>query len=330
MSEEITLTEKQMDDLVQRFQNSASVADQDGFIPIDFSDTLTENITMQSPFYDFLVTKGRVFPTNSAEGAFRNIEIPMEARSKFSNNETGSDINNTNVSFTAPKYSTAVVARKIESTDMFQTGNPDFDSMEYLRESATQDNYTAIDEALFNLHIPNKFDGIGETTENIIDCEGEPVTLGHVIKAVKKVMDRGGVVDGVIATGGAIEQLVASDDKNNQKVYPNGNNGQVILGKWASQIMTASGMVPLIADPNINNRGNVEPEPLSDAVYIIDSRSVEIAVLQESISKKLGANSFAESELVGAFLRMGNLAPFRNAKITNIGYDEDLVVDDDP
>lgn len=321
MSESEFLTIKQAEEWVEKLQNSASVADQDNFIPIDFSDTLTENITMQSPFYDFLVSKGRVFPTNSAEGAFRNIEIPMNARSKFSANETASDINNTDVSFTAPKYSTAVVARKIESTDMFQTGNPDFDSMEYLRESATQDNYTAIDEGLFNNHIPNKFDGIGETTENIIDCAGDPVTLPDVQKAVRKVMDRGGVVDGVIATGGAIEQLVASDDKNNQKVYPNGNNGQVILGKWSSQIMTASGMVPLIADPNINNRGNVEPEPLSDAVYVLDSRSVEIAVLSESMSKKLGASSFAESELVGTFLRMGNLAPYRNAKIANIGVD---------
>jgi hypothetical protein len=78
-------------------------------------------------------------------------------------------------------------------------------------------------------------------------------------------------------------------------------------------------MVPLIADPNINNRGNVKPAPLSDAVYIIDSEAIEIAVLEESISRKLGANSFADYELVGTFLRMGNLAPYRNAKIANIG-----------
>lgn len=310
------LNPKQTEEILELINaNTASVADAGAFVPVEFTDRLIEDISMKSPFYDFLVAKNRVFPTDYAKGAFRHVEIPSAGRSKFSANETASDITDASVSFQAPQYSTAVVARKIEATTMLQDGDPTFDAMAYLRESATLDNYSAVDEGLFKTHISNKFDGIGETSNNITDIGGRAVTLNDVDVAVQKVMDRGGVVDGIIATGGAIAQLVA-DDSDNQKVYA--NNGDVILGKWATQIMTASGLVPLIPDFNINNRGNTAPAANSDAVFVIDSSAIEVDVLHESVSRELGVASFADAELIGTFLRMGNLNANKNAVIKGI------------
>jgi hypothetical protein len=317
MTESEYITMEQAQEEFKSILNAASVTDQDKFIEVDFSDTLTENITMEAPFYDFLVTKVRVLPTTSAEGAFRDIVIPSNARSKISANETASDITNTDADFKAKTYGTAVFARKIKVTDMMQMGNSGFDTMEYLRENATQDNYTAIDEALFNTSVANKWDGLKSTTQNTIDKSGAKVTLDDLNKAVRLVMNRGGKVDGIIATGRAIEQLVVDDNPNNQKIYP--NNADVILGKWSTQVMTASGMVPLIFDQNINNRSNTTPAAASDAVYIVDSKSIEINILNESISKPLGAADLSNAELVATMARMGNLAPYRNASIVNIG-----------
>jgi|GEM_PF-3270711 len=316
------LTEQEATELFSNLQNDASVADSEDFIEVDISDNTYTNLLLQSPFFDFLKTKGRVIPTDSAEGAFRNIVVPEEARSKFSDNETASDIINTSVEFTAPKYSTTVVARRISVTDMFQNGNPGYDPMQVLREQATLDNYTAVDEGMFNKSIPNKFDGIGETTKNLINAEAEPVTMELLARGVRQVMNNGGRVDGIIATGGAVEQLIMSDDPQNKKVYP--NSADVILGKWSTQVMTASGLVPLIVDPNINNRFLKAPSALSDAIFIIDSTAVEVNVLQDSISRVLGVSDFSDKELTGTFLRMGNLQPKRNAKIGNIASTDTL------
>lgn len=310
------LNDKQTEEILELINaNTASVADAGDFVQVEFTDRLIEDITMKSPFYDFLASKNRVFPTNFAKGAFRHVEIPDAGRSKFSENETASDISTSAISFEAPEYSTAIVARKIEATTMFQTGDPSFDPMDYQRQSATLDNYSAVDEGLFNTHINNKFDGIGETTNNVLSKDGGNITIEDIDLMVQKVMERGGIVDGIIATGGAINQLVQSDS-DNQKVYA--NKADVILGKWASQIMTASGLVPLIPDFNINNRGQSAPAANSDAVYIIDSSAIEIDVLHESMSRVLGVQSFADAELVGTFLRMGNLNPYKNAAITDI------------
>lgn len=311
------LNDKQTKEILELINaNTASVADAGDFVQVEFTDRLIEDITMKSPFYDFLASKNRVFPTNFAKGAFRHVEIPDSGRSKFSENETASDISTSAISFEAPEYSTAVVARKIEATTMLQTGDPSFDPMDYQRQSATLDNYSAVDEGLFKTHINNKFDGLNDTsTTNVIDKEGSNITMEDVDLAVQKVMDRGGIVDGIIATGGAINQLVQSDT-DNKKVYA--NSADVILGKWATQIMTASGLVPLIPDFNINNRGQSAPADNSDAVYVIDSSAIEIDVLHESMSRVLGVQSFADAELVGTFLRMGNLNPGKNAVIKNI------------
>ncbi|UTB32727.1 MAG: carboxypeptidase-like regulatory domain-containing protein [Methanobacterium sp. ERen5] len=310
------LTENEAQELFLNLQNDASVATSEDFIQVDISDDTYTNLLLDSPFFDFLKTKGRVLPTDSAVGAFRNVVVPEEARSKFSDNETASDVTNTSVEFTAPKYSCAVVARRISATDMFQDGNPGYDPMQVLREQATLDNYTAIDEGLFNKKIDKKFDGIGETTQNLINAEAAPVTMEILQRAVRQVMNNGGRVDGVIATGGAVEQLITSDDPDNKKVYP--NSADVILGKWSTQVMTASGLVPLIVDPNINNRFLGAPDALSDAIFVIDSRAVEANILQDSISRVLGASDFSDKELIGTFLRMGNLQPGRNAKVYNI------------
>jgi hypothetical protein len=310
------LNDKQTEEILELINaNTASVADAGDFVQVEFTDRLIEDISMKSPFYDFLVAKNRVFPTDFAKGAFRHVEIPASGRSKFSENETASDISTSAISFEAPEYSTAIVARKIEATTMLQTGDPSFDPMDYQRQSATLDNYSAVDEGLFNTHISNKFDGIKDTTSNVFDKEGSPITLDDIDLAVQKVMDRGGIVDGIIATGGAINQLVQSDN-DNQKVYA--NKADVILGKWATQIMTASGLVPLIPDFNINNRTQSAPDANSDAVYIIDSSAIEVDVLHESMSRVLGVQSFADAELVGTFLRMGNLNTYKNAVIKNI------------
>jgi hypothetical protein len=310
------LTEKEATDLFSNLQNDANVADSGEFIQVDISDNTYTNLLLDSPFFDFLKTKGRVYPTDSARGAFRNIIVPKEARSQFSANETASDIVNTSIEYSAPMYSTAVVARRISVTDMFENGNPGYDPLQDLREQATLDNYSAIDEGLFNIHIANKFDGIGETTENLINAEGQPASMDLVKRAVRQIMNNGGRVDGIIGTGGAVEQLISSDDPSNKKVYP--NSADVILGKWSTQVMTASGLIPLIVDPNINNRYLETPEALSDALYFVDSRAVEINVLQDSISRVLGATDFSDKELIGSFLRMGNLQPKRNAKIEEI------------
>jgi hypothetical protein len=310
------LTEKEVQEVFLNLQNDASVADGEDFIQVDISDNIYTNLLLESPFFDFLKTKGRVLPTDSAVGAFRNVVIPDNARSKFSANETASDITNTDADFTAPKYTNTVVARRISSTDMFQDGNPGQDPMQILREQATLDNYSAVDEGLFNHKEDKKFDGIGETTQNLINANSEPVTMDTLKRAVRQVMNNGGRVDGVIATGGAVEQLITSDDPDNRKVYP--NSADVILGKWSTQVMTASGLVPLIVDPNINNRFTGVPDPLSDAIFVIDSRAVEANIQHDSISRVLGASDFSDKELVGTFLRMGNLQPLRNAKVYNI------------
>jgi hypothetical protein len=313
------LNEKEATELFHNLQNDASVADSGDFIEVDISDDTYTNLLLNSPFFDFLKTKGRVYPTESAKGKFRNIVVPEASRAKFSANETGSDISSTDIDYDAAEYSTAVVARKIAVTDMFQTGNPGYDPMQDLREQATQDNYTAIDEGLFKTHIPNKFDGVEETSTNIVEMEGETITLQDLNNMVRKVMNNGGVVDGIIATGEAIFQLV-EDDTDNQKVYA--NKADVILGKWATQIMTPGGLVPLIDDFNINNRFLDAPEPNSNAIYVVDSRALEVDVLKDSISRVLGASDFSDSELVGSFLRMGNLAPGKTGAITGIGSAE--------
>ena len=316
------LTETEATELFSNLQNDASVADSGDFIQVDISDNTYTNLLLDNPFFDFLKTKGRVYPTDSTEGAFRNIIVPKEARSKFSANETGDDIINTSIDYSAPKYSTAVVARRIAVTDMFQNGNPGYDPLQDLREQATLDNYTAIDEGLFNTHIASEFDGIGETTQNVINAEGETASMEYVKRAVRVIMNNGGRVDGIIGTGGAVEQLISSDDHSNKKVYP--NSADVILGKWSTQIMTASGLIPLIVDPNINNRFLETPDALSDALYFVDSRAVEINVLQDSISRVLGAADFSDKELIGSFLRMGNLQPKRNAKIENLASSDTI------
>lgn len=313
------LTDKEATELFRNLQNDASVADSGDFIEVDISDNTYTNLLMNSPFFDFLKTKGRVYPTESAKGKFRNIIVPEASRSKFSANETGSDISSTEIDYDAPEYSTAVVARKIAVTDMFQTGNPGYDPMQDLREQATQDNYTAIDEGLFKTHIANKFDGVEETTLNEVAMEGDTVTLQDVNNLIRKVMNNGGVVDGVIATGEAIFQLV-EDDTDNKKVYA--NKADVILGKWATQIMTPGGLVPLIDDFNINNRFLGAPAPNSNAIYVVDSRALEVNVLKDSISRVLGATDFSDSELVGTFLRAGNLAPGKTGALTGIGSAE--------
>lgn len=315
------LTEKEGEKLFLNLQNDASVEDSGDFIEVDISDNAYTNLLLNTPFFDFLKTKGRVYPTESAKGKFKNIVVPEEARAKFSANETGSDISSTEINYDAPEYSTAVVARKIAVTDMFQTGNPGYDPMQDLREQATQDNYTAIDEGLFKTHITNKFDGIEETTLNEVAMEGDTVTLQDLNNLIRKVMNNGGVVDGVIATGEAIYQLV-EDDTDNKKVYA--NKADVILGKWATQIMTPGGLVPLIDDFNINNRFLGAPEPNSNAIYVVDSRALEVNVLKDSISRVLGATDFSDSELVGAFLRMGNLAPGKTGALTGIGSAESI------
>lgn len=307
------LTEAQAMKLI----NDASVEDQTDFIQVDMSDTLIENIPLDAPFFDFLMTKGRVLPTDSAEGAFRRAEVPDEARSKFAETEDAEDITNTNVKFDSVKYTSTVVARRIKSTDLLQTGSPDFDPMEYLREQATQDNYTAIDEGLFTVSKPKKFDGLFETSNNVTNLNGDFVTLKDVQLEIRKILNRGGRPDGIICTGGAIGQLVASDDKENKKVYV--NQAEVILGKYSTQIMTPVGLVPLIPDPNANNRFGKDPEYMSDSITIVDSSALEMAVQEDSISRVLGATGFADSELIGTFLRMGNLNPNKNAVIKGIG-----------
>lgn len=308
------LNEKQTEELLE-ITNSATVEGAGEFVQVEFTDRMIENISLKSPFYDFLVSKNRVFPTDYAKGAFRDVEIPAGARSAFSANETGSDITGAALDFNAPVYRSAIIARKIAVSTMLETGDPSFDYMEYQRQSATQDNYSALDQGLFNTHQQNRFDGIKETTNNVIDKQGDPITLRDIDYAVEKVMNRGGIVDGIIATGGAIAQLVSADE-GNQKIFP--DKAEVILGKWATQIMTASGLVPLIADPNINNRSNTKPADNSEAVYIIDSSAIEIDVQHESISRLLGATDFSDAELVGTFARMGNLNPYRNAVIKGI------------
>lgn len=297
--------------------NDASVEDQDDFIQVDMSDTLIENIALDAPFFDFLMSKNRVFPTDSAEGAFRSVEVPAAARSQFATTEDGEDITNTSVDFDSIKYTSTVVARRIKVTDLLQSGSPDFDPMQYLREQALQDNYTAVDEGLFKVNQTNKFDGLFETSDNVTDLEGDFITLKDVQSAIQRILNHGGRPDGIIATGGAVDQLVASDDNENKKVYV--NQADVILGKYSTQIMTPVGLVPLIVDPNANNRFRGDPAYKSDSVTIVDSSALEIAVQEEGISKPLGATGFADSELVGTFLRMGNLNPKKNAVIKGIG-----------
>lgn len=314
MSQSEFLTEKRAMKLI----NEASVADQEDFIQVDISDTIIQNMPLDAPFFDFLKdTKNRVFPTDSAEGAFRRVEVPEEARSKFAETEDAEDIANIEVSFDKIKYASTVVARKIKSTTLLETGSPDFDPMDFLRQQATQDNFTAIDEGLFTVSQPKKFDGLFETSNNVTNMNGDFVTIEDVNLEIRKIMNRGGRPDGVICTGGALDQLVASDDKENKKVYV--DKAEVILGKYSTQIMTPVGLVPLIPDANANNRFAKIPAYMSDSITIVDSSALEIAVQEGSISKELGATGFADSELVGTFLRMGNLNPNKNAVIKGIG-----------
>ena len=313
MTESEFLTEAK----ARKMINDASLADQEDFIQVDMSDTLIENIALDSPFFDFLMSKNRVLPTDSGEGAFRRVEVPEAARSKFAETEDAEDIANTEVSFDSIKYTSTVVARKIKVTDLLETGSPDFDPMQYLREQATQDNYTAIDQGLFTVHKPKHFDGIFETTNNVTNMNGDFITLKDVQLEIRRILNRGGRPDGIIATGGAIDQLVASDDKENKKVYV--NQAEVILGKHSTQIMTPVGLVPLIPDPNANNRFGKDPGYMSDSVTIVDSSALEIHVQEDSISRVLGATGYANTELVGVFLRMGNLNTNKNAVIKGIG-----------
>lgn len=317
------LTEKDARKLFNNLHNAdtASVADSGDYIDVDISDDTYDNLLLNNPFFDFLKTKGRVKPTDSARGKFKSVNVPKESRSAFSDNETASDIVETSVGYSAPIYSNCVVARKIYSTDMFETGTPGEDPMQTLREQATLDNFTAIDEGLFKEYKNKKFDGLDQTAVHQVEMEGDTVTLNNVNSLIRKIMGSGGVVDYVVATGEAIFQLV-EDDTDNKKVYA--NKADVILGKWATQILTPGGLVPLIADMNINNRFLEGPEANTNAVYIGDSRGIEVNVQKDSYSRVLGAVDYSDSELVGAFLRMGNLAPGKTGAMTGIGSQESI------
>jgi hypothetical protein len=298
----------------ETIQHNIDSVSQLPILNIDFGQEDLLKLQLNSHFLAFLEEKGRVKSTTDILHEFKVHGLTPRAgfADEYGNTpDPGSatrEVSGTNSPLTDPAtayYKLAtVVSPKIKISDMFRLSEQGNNINTEIIAEYTQDINTAIDEALFNASntnptTQNKFDGLRDVIPqtNVIDLEGADFTPEAVQDAIQKVTDFGGIADYVTGTGNAIAQVISNDDDN--KIFNAGK--ETTVGRWSRQFLGSTGDIPMITNPNINNRA-MNGSPSADEIYVGVSQSHEVRFLSRAFVKNLSESDLSETKQIASFV----------------------------